>query len=214
MPFDKTFYQRNLPHWQPQDGVFNICFRLQGSLPVKTIENLKAARDMRISELLEDVDNEDEAKEIVGKERDLYFGKFDALLDSGSYGPTYLKQAEIAQIVADCLQYWYKKGRYKLVCFCIMPNHVHLIFYKIEMPLYKILQSIKTYTATQANRILKRSGEKFWQGESYDNLVRNRVDLGVKINYQLQNPVKAKLCSHWQEWEFTYLHPEFEKYVE
>jgi len=213
MPFNKTFYRRNLPHWQPQDGVFNICFRLYGSLPVEVVKNLKAARDMRMRELLEDIENEEEAKEIIAKERDLYFGKFDALLDSGDYGPTYLRQPEIAQIVADCLQYWHEKGRYKLICFCIMPNHVHLILYRTKIPLFKILQTIKTYTATQANKVLKRTGNHFWHRESYDNLVRDRLGLGVKINYQLQNPVKAKLCLHWQEWDFTYLHPEFEKYV-
>ena len=102
-----------------------------------------------------------------------YVGKYDALLDKGDFGPIFLKQPKIANIVTDCIQYWHQQERYKLICYSVMPNHVHLMLYQTKLPLYKILQTIKTYTATEANILLDRTGKAFWHPESYDNLVRN-----------------------------------------
>jgi len=39
-----AYYRRNLPHYQPDDVVLFITFRLAGSLPPKIISNLKSER--------------------------------------------------------------------------------------------------------------------------------------------------------------------------
>jgi REP element-mobilizing transposase RayT len=63
-----------------------------------------------------------------------------------------------------------------------MPNHVHLIIYKLKKPLFKIMQVLKGYTSGEINKILNRKG-KFWHTESYDNVIRSRNELANKIKY-------------------------------
>ncbi|WP_240540755.1 transposase [Hymenobacter montanus] len=88
-----------------------------------------------------------------------------------------------------------------------MPNHVHMVVELPETapPLIRTMQRLKGYTATQANKLLARSGT-FWQPESYDHVVRPG-ELERIINYVLENPVKAGLVDEWGQWPHTYLAP-------
>jgi putative transposase len=171
------------------------------------------AHDLKQKELRKTIKDPQLLKEALSNERDLYFGKFDDLLDGSQNGPLFLGVEEVAQIVFDSFLHWHNEGRYKLINLTIMPNHVHIILYKIQKPLFRILQSIKTYNSTEANILLNRVGETFWMAESYDHLIRNREELGAKINYNLNNPVKPGFCKHWSAWKFSFIHPEFLKYV-
>ena len=65
------------------------------------------------------------------------------------------------------------------------------------------MQRLKGYTATQANKLLGRSGA-FWQPESYDHVVRPG-ELPRILAYVAENPVKAGLVQEWQQWPHTYL---------
>lgn len=210
---EPTHYRRNLPHMQPENGVFNISFRLEGSLPKEIVVQLKTAYEFRKKELSQTIKDEKLLQEALRQEKQLYFGRFDDLLDTCSFGPSYLKQPEIAKLVFDSFLFWHEAQRYKLINVTVMPNHVHAILYKIQKPLFRILQSIKTYTGTEANLILNRVGEKFWMQESYDHLIRHRDELGHWIKYNLNNPVKPGLCGHWSEWKFSFIHPEFLHYA-
>ena len=134
-----------------------------------------------------------------------YFYKIDNLLIKYKNSPKYLKQPKIATIVESSLKY-HDSADYDLLCYCIMPNHVHLIFTLLDdaRSLDKIMFSVKRYTAGEANKILNRSGQ-FWQHESYDHIVRNEKALYNIINYVINNPVDAGLVIKWQDWKWTYL---------
>ena len=213
MKKDPTHYHRNLPHFQPKDGVFNLCFRLAGSLPKPVIEELRERHLQKKEELKKTIFDEDELAFALREERDLYFGKFDALLDDPTSGPTFLAIPEVAEIVAEAILHRHENSQYKLVQYTIMSNHVHMICYKIQRPLFRIMQTLKSYSATQANIFLDRVGKTFWHNETYDNLIHSRGELGRKIRYNLNNPVKPGLCRHWKDWPFSFLNPEFEKYA-
>ena len=53
-----------------------------------------------------------------------------------------------------------------------MANHVHLLVLPRVSP-SRFLQTLKGYTAREANRLLGRTGQPFWQAESYDHSVRD-----------------------------------------
>jgi len=141
-----------------------------------------------------------------------YFEKFEELLDGHTHGPLWLAIPAVAQIVFDAIRY--RDGReYRLYSACVMPNHVHLLIHVTQnnipgRPLFRILQSLKRYTAREANNILARSGP-FWQNESYDHVVRNEEELSQLFWYVVFNPVKAGLVGDWKEWRWTYADPEF-----
>jgi putative transposase len=112
----------------------------------------------------------------------------------------------LAAIVQQAIQYPAGKS-YDLRCYCIMPNHVHLVVTLPENapPLIKTLQLLKGYSSFQANKLLGLNGA-FWQAESYDHVVRPG-ELNRIISYVLENPVKAGLVDEWKKWPYSYLAP-------
>lgn len=203
------FYRRNLPHWQPKGAEFFITFRLYGSLPKETIDQLKQKsiefrKKCRNNDLSAVERNQFEAK---------LFRIYDHLLDNPSSGPVWLSSENVAQIVADTLNF-YDRRRYDLYAFSIMSNHVHLVVkhlenaYDVELPVTGFMKSIKSFTGKECNKLLKRDG-KFWQAESFDRLIRDDEELENVILYTINNPVKANLVPQWKDWPFTYLKPEF-----
>ncbi|MFK7980359.1 MAG: transposase [Saprospiraceae bacterium] len=134
-------------------------------------------------------------------------------------GPTFLKQPDIAKIVADELLRFDDK-LYKLIAYSIMPNHVHILidtniqipnFFDVSKweslefePLSNIMKKTKGPSAVYANRLLDRKG-KFWQRESYDHYIRNVKEFNRVIAYILNNPVKAGLVKRWEDHPFTFL---------
>lgn len=206
----KEYYHRHLPHWQPVGAVFFITFRLKGSLPYEVIKELQEEKKREKIEA---------GKLLLGRRRkqnyldeDIYFGKLDNFLDKAQFGPRWLSQPEIAEIVKEALMYRNEKV-FDLYAFCIMSNHVHVVLepneseYHSDLPLHKIMQSLKRLTARQANILLGRRGA-FWQDESYDHVIRDNEEYIRIVNYVLENPVKAGLASKWDEWQWTYCKPD------
>jgi REP element-mobilizing transposase RayT len=76
--------------------------------------------------------------------------------------------------VADALRH-FDGERYRLVAWCVMPNHVHAVVQPAAgHVLEEIVHSWKSFTAHQANKLLGRTGP-FWMAEAYDHLVRDEV---------------------------------------
>jgi REP element-mobilizing transposase RayT len=151
-----------------------------------------------------------------------WFKKFELILDGGKCGPLWLSDETVAKTVAESLHY--RDGNvYRLDAFSIMPNHVHIVFkphplkqsrtlrpdrttQALDVPyqsLASIMQSLKGFTAFEANRLLARDGE-FWAHESYDHYVRNADEWRRILNYVVNNPVKARYVKNWQEWKWNY----------
>lgn len=199
----KTYYRRNLPHYQPSDATFFVTFRLARSLPIEVVarlreEHKRAELDLRCIHTGEQLLNN------FTEHRKRYFNKFDALLDQASYDPHWVRLPEVASVISDAM-HLRDATQYDLLAYCIMPNHVHMVFAveRNDISLYRILQSLKRHTALQANRILNRSGV-FWQHESYDHVVRKGDELTRIIRYVLDNPVQAGLVDSWEKWPWTY----------
>jgi REP element-mobilizing transposase RayT len=85
----------------------------------------------------------------------------------------------------------------------VIPNHAHLLLTpEAEQRLSAILQSLKSYTANEANKILRRQGQ-FWQPESFDRRIRDANHFAKTIAYIENNPVKARLCKRAEDWPFS-----------
>jgi REP element-mobilizing transposase RayT len=152
-------------------------------------------------------DPQERAQQAYLEQRRL-FGKWDTALDTADSGPFWLGDPRIANLVAESIHY--RDGRvYDLEAFCIMPNHVHLVYTPLvkEDGVYQamsaIMHSLKLYTGRRANLLLKQEGD-FWQHENYDHVVRDEAEWRRMIMYVVNNPVKARLVQHWQEWPWTY----------
>ena len=193
----KIFYKRNLPHYQPEESCFFVTFRLANSLPKSVVTEYFKEKDILVK------DKNSKSK---------LFLKFDQILDRGTSGSMWLKDRNAAKIVYDAIMCRDKK-EYDLICFCIMPNHVHLVAYlgknEDKYPLTAILRKLKSYTAMKCNECLNRSG-KFWHSESYDHVIRNEKSYERIIRYVLNNPVKANLVENWEDWEWSYFNEDIQ----
>lgn len=204
------YYRRRLPHIHPEGHLLFITFNLADSIPLNVWLELKQQREKELQNA------SPEQRYLIQKK---YFGKYDEWLDRAQHGNHWLSQTNVAQIVADELHRM-DGERYRLLSYCLMPNHVHLLIESLvtevaahrgmsrRYPVTETLRLLKGRTARACNLALNRSG-KFWQHESYDHYVRNEEELGRIIAYILHNPVKAGLAKEWTEWQFTYLNPEF-----
>src|SRR5262249_28501578 len=102
---------------------------------------------------------------------------------------------------------YFHNQQYLLDDWVVMPNHVHLILWPMpNHTLSEILRSRKRQTARQANLILERTGETFWQHESYDHWIRNDEEKFRIRRYIRNNPVTARLCRSPEEWRWGSAH--------
>ena len=191
-------YQRKLPHWQPDESTFFVTYRLFGSLPTSVLNGLA---DMKAS-IMRAAGNDSEQIRVARKR---YFGQFDHVLDQATNGPYWLREEKVAQIVMDSWRYW-DNQHYCLYAVCIMPNHVHSLFRLLPdaPPLYKVLQSIKTFSGRESNLVLRLTGQPFWARESYDHFVRKDGEFERIGHYILQNPVKAGFVKESGDWRWSY----------
>ena len=138
-------HRRRLPHIYPEGRALFLTWHLHGSLP----HNLYPPP----------------GKLNAGQA----FVWMDRYLDSARNGPLFLKQESIAQLVVGSIRYAAEQLQlYDLDSFVVMANHVHLLVLPRASP-SQFMQTIKRYTAREANRLLGRTGEPFWQAESYDH---------------------------------------------
>jgi len=148
-----SHYRRNLPHWQPNNGVFSMTVRLHGSLPEEAVRKLKNERAIKKAELLKKGLHPANLKAALRKMHEFYFGVYDDLLDNETAGPTWLKDPKIAKIVVDTLLF-FNNERYKIICYTIMSNHIRFIFYKLDRQLPIVMASMKRFSAREANKYL------------------------------------------------------------
>jgi REP element-mobilizing transposase RayT len=175
-----TYYERNLPHWQPDGKAIFLTWRLYGSLPravLKRLESLHAS---------------------PGKQ----FLAADQHLDAARSGPLWLRIPEIAGYVEDALIRGVELGHYTMHAYVVMANHVHVLL-EPRLPLARITRGVKGASARDANATLGRVGKPFWQDESFDHWIRSPAQFERICSYIQQNPVKAGLAARPEDWPWS-----------
>ena len=113
-------YRRNLPHFHPEGYPLFITFQLADSLPKNILTELKEQRENELRSLQKD------SPEERYKIEERHFSRYDDWLDRCEHGPRWLGDINIANIVARKLRNM-DKERFQLFCYCLMPNHIHLL---------------------------------------------------------------------------------------
>ena len=183
----KDWHRRfhSVPH-RENKALQSITFRLYDSLPKEVIEEIK---------LKLDINEDDDSCDSIQYQR---LRQKIAEYEDAGYGQCFLRDERIAAIMQDTLKH-FDGERYQLICWCIMPNHVHVLIEVNEgWSLSRIMHGWRSYTAKEANRILGRTG-KFWMEEYYDRYIRDDNHLQKTINYILNNPANAGL----DEWPWV-----------
>jgi putative transposase len=172
------FYKRRLPHWHPPGQDIFITWRLHGSLPAQVHTPAEA--------------------DSSGKA----FVCYDRALDEARTGPLWLKDPRIAEAILSVLREGQRRDLFALRAYAVMANHVHVLLAP-RAPLERITQQIKGASAREANLILVRTGEPFWQKESFDHWVRNPSEWQKIRAYIERNPVAAGLVPKPEDWPWS-----------
>jgi REP element-mobilizing transposase RayT len=178
-----------LPHWEADNAIYFVTFRLADSLPNK----VRRAFEFEKRDI---VATAQQAKRPLSpteekKLEKLISHRIQTKLDAG-IGKCFLALPAIADLVAETLMH-FEASRHRMYAWCVMPNHVHTLFRLLAgHSLSEVLQAWKSYSGKKANRLLSRSGE-FWQHEYYDHLVRSEEEFYRIVDYIAANPAKAGL---------------------
>ena len=175
----RVWYSRGyLPHCDVPGLLQAITFRLADSLPEDALIRLQQ-----------------EDNDVVRRK------KIDAWLDAG-HGACWLAQPDIADIVEDVLLHGDGK-RYRLIAWCVMPNHVHVLIETISgYSLPKVVQSWKSFSAKRVNAKVGRSG-KVWMADYFDRYIRDDHHFAALIAYIHNNPVNAGLVKEASKWQHS-----------
>jgi putative DNA methylase len=213
--------RRNLPHWYVPGAMHFVTYRLADTIPLSILHDLREQRQAQLRQQPPPGRAPAQHREVTHKR---FFLEYDCYLDR-SCRIDFLATPAVAAMVRGNLHH-HNGSKYHLLAYCIMPNHVHVLLQPREAerparevaepdeapdagsPLSVIMHSLKSYTAHEANKILKRSGQ-FWQHESYDHWVRDEEELERIVSYIAFNPVQANLVRYPHEWFFCSAHDRF-----
>ena len=172
-------HRRRLPHEDPAGKALFLTWHLHGSLPASRFPppgGLSSGES---------------------------FVWIDRYLDSSREGPLHLKNEKIALLVVDSIHYAAESlGHYELSAYVVMANHVHLLAVP-RVPPSRLMQSLKGFTSREANKLLGRTGQPFWQRESYDHWVRDATEQARIVSYIENNPVKAGLVARPRDYPWS-----------
>jgi putative transposase len=176
-----------LPHLDAANEIQSITFRLADALPKSLVNSWK-----------DELATESVLKETQKKILQQRIAKFE---DAG-HGACLLREPLCATIVQGALLYFHPE-RYRLLEWCIMPNHVHvLLHFPLGTRLGKAVGSWKDFTCTRINEALDRKGQ-LWAKDYHDRYIRNEEHLYNARSYIRNNPVKAGLCAKPEDWPWS-----------
>ena len=107
----------------------------------------------------------------------------------------FLADQEVGRIVVECLKDHAQRCRYRLIAYCIMPDHIHILTGPSSderaIPLPRFIRQFKA-AVTYSLATLSLGGS-IWQRSFYDHVLRKDEDLAEVARYILDNPVRKGL---------------------
>ena len=101
----------------------------------------------------------------------------------------------------------YKKCyKFRLYCFCLMPNHVHLVV-EVQNPLVlnKIMRGLNLSYTLYFNSRYEKVGH-LWQDRFKSKIIEKDAYLLECINYIEANPIRASLVSRLEGYAWSSYH--------
>lgn len=184
---NKGIYNRGyLPHWDFAGSLQAITFRLADSVPGSLI----AAWKRELDPVSDDRSRQRQLHTRIAKYED------------AGHGDAVLSNPLAAEIIQNKLITGHP-AYYRLIEWCVMPNHVHvMIKLAPDAVLSEVVRIWKGGSSAEINRLLNRSGP-LWFREYHDRLVRDIDHYHDCRAYIRNNPVKAGLCAKPQDWRFS-----------
>jgi len=202
-----------MPHVDGADLIQHVSYHLADSLPKEALERMQA-----------------ETKDLAPKLRDAEKEKrIAAYLDAG-HGGCILRVPELADMVQETFTH-FANDRYHLYAWCVMPNHVHVLFQPMNgWIMSKIVSSWKSFTGRRISAYVQmatlgrgepssrlagpqpgsampptpqRGPTRVWHREYWDRYIRDHAHYVNVVEYIHENPVKAGLVTRPEDWKWS-----------
>ena len=101
--------------------------------------------------------------------------------------------------IRNASRHYLNKKRWLPELILVMPDHIHAIAsfrWRDEKQMSSVIRDLKRYTA--------RNADIQWQRDYFDHRIRSEQDHRNTWSYIMENPVRAGLVSHPDEWEFLW----------
>jgi REP element-mobilizing transposase RayT len=113
---------------------------------------------------------------------------------------------EIAKLVETSINFRIQKNEISVICYCIMPEHIHMLFSLNENYKYNLSIWISSFKRFINGQVRSKFGIiDFWHLNYYDHIVRTDESLKNIAEYILNNPVRKKIVAHWQSYPYSKL---------
>ena len=110
---------------------------------------------------------------------------------------------EDRRLYLDILQRYKNKYGIKILAYCLMGNHVHILVVPgQEMGLARAMGGTNLVYTQHVNRKYNRSG-RLWQNRFFSSVVEEEPYLWAVMRYMEQNPVRAKLVKKAEEYRWS-----------
>ena len=95
-----------------------------------------------------------------------------------------------------------KQGCYRLLAYCIMPDHLHVLIHGEEKPkdLRTWVRDFKKYTTYVCRDDIGTN--KLWQRGYHEHVVRKDEDLLKKAEYIVNNPLRKGIVSRREDYRW------------
>lgn len=190
--------RNRMPHWDAQHAIYFLTFNLFDAIPRAVADALRAEAQAQLEHIRTSKGFVTSGEHAAINE--WLRAKTGEKLDDGR-GSCFMLNPAVGEIVANSLMH-FDNVRYELLCWCVMPNHVHVVTTPFE-PVAEIVHSWKSFSSKRSNAVLRRSGA-FWLEDYHDHCVRDSEELSRTIDYVFHNPEAAGL----RGWPFVATYPE------
>lgn len=193
-----------MPHVDSTILIQHVSYHLADSLPKEALEQMSA-----------------ELKRLPPKLRDAEKEKRIASYVDAGKGSCVLRVPAIAGMVQNAFLLFHGE-RYELHAWCVMPNHVHVLFQpKQGWSMSKIVASWKSFTGRRISEYLKSTGlstlqrgpssssssssspNPIWHREYWDRYIRDHAHYVNVVKYIHDNPVRAGLVAKAEDWKWS-----------
>jgi REP element-mobilizing transposase RayT len=177
-----------LPHWEIEGATYSLTYRLHDSLPQHVLEQLRNEREAMTRQITGGL------RALTAIERFNIEEACALRLDDELHverGNCHLRNARLADAIVENLHH-FCGTRYSLYAWCVMPNHVHVVFRPSDGESFdRILHSWKSFTSHVASSIV--GTKTLWAREYYDRIIRDERHFFNAVAYVRNNPAKAGL---------------------
>jgi len=136
--------------------------------------------------------------------------------------PIFTKPAYVIPLI-DSLNFYRYRHKFKLLGYCVMPDHLHLIIWPYgESTVSEIMRDYKRFTSGRIKRQAEVEGNqtwlnafreagketgrgeyKVWQDSFWDKILYSERMLRQKLNYLHRNPVRTGLVEYPEDYPYS-----------